>query len=287
MMLTALLVMPLAVNAQTSNVAMHFAEYPMGAVESGLGGIELIEEASFVSAGYMTYSMSDSPTSYFSVRSKYELTERMRLSGYAVYGICEEYETVNQSGIPTGTFSPGQLIVCGGFEYGFTDYLNAGVKVKYMKETLSQQASYSAAASDIYAIGDFLLSMQSSVSVGLKISNLGTKVRSVSGDKFSLPSAIKANAAYSFDFYKGNIKLVAESDYYFHGCIAAGAGAAYTYNDMLSVRAGYHCGGQSVVPSFASAGLGLKFWGAKIDLAYIFANEIMNNTLAVSLGYSF
>ena len=287
MMLTALLVIPYTVNAQTSNVAMHFAEYPMDAVETGLGGIELIEEASYINAGYMMHSMSDSPVSYFSVRGKYALTERLSLSGRAVYGICDEYETVNQSGIATGTFSPGQLMVCGGLGFGLTDYLDAGINFRYLNETLAPQTTYSAVASDIYARGDFCVSMLSVMSVGLKITNIGTKVTSASGDKFALPSAIKANAAYSVAFDKGNIKVLAESDYYFHGCIAAGVGAAYTYNDLLSVRAGYHYGGQSVVPSFASAGAGVRLHGVRLDISYTFGAETLTDTFAVSVEYGF
>ena len=56
---------------------------------------------------------------------------------------------------------------------------------------------------------------------------------------------------------------------------------------MISVRAGYRYGAEHVIPSFASVGVGAKFAGIKIDAAYLFANEVIGNTTAVSLGYCF
>ena len=78
-----------------------------------------------------------------------------------------------------------------------------------------------------------------------------------------------------------------DADYFFSGWFAAAFGASYTFNDLVSFRAGYRYGGKSPIPSYASVGAGVKFAGVKLDLSYLLGSEVMNNTLAVGLGYSF
>ena len=78
-----------------------------------------------------------------------------------------------------------------------------------------------------------------------------------------------------------------DADYFFKGGLAASFGATYAFDDMVFVRAGYRYGGQTVVPSFASIGAGVKFIGIKLDLAYLIASEALGNTLALSLGHTF
>ncbi len=54
------------------------------------------------------------------------------------------------------------------------------------------------------------------------------------------------------------------------------------------LRVGYHYSTQDKgLPSFASAGLGLKFAGVELNAAYLFASEALGNTMTFGLGYSF
>ena len=78
-----------------------------------------------------------------------------------------------------------------------------------------------------------------------------------------------------------------DADYYFSGGFAAALGAAYTFNDLVSVKAGYRYGGNSPVGSFASVGVGAKFMGIKLDVAYLIGSDAFKNTLALTLGYAF
>ena len=83
--------------------------------------------------------------------------------------------------------------------------------------------------------------------------------------------------------------MQADADYYLAGAFAAAVGASYTYDDMISVRAGYRAGAESVIPSFMSLGAGVEFAGVKLDLAYLLGvgDSYLGNTLAISVGYSF
>ena len=63
-----------------------------------------------------------------------------------------------------------------------------------------------------------------------------------------------------------------------------------TGNDYtVSVRAGYRYGGDSVIPSFASVGAGVKLFGVHLDAAYLIASgdSPLKNTFCIGIGYSF
>ena len=78
-----------------------------------------------------------------------------------------------------------------------------------------------------------------------------------------------------------------DAEYAFYGAFSAAFGAEYGFNDMIFARAGYRYGGNSVLPSFASVGAGVKVAGIKMNVAYLLANDLIGNTLSISLGYSF
>ena len=61
----------------------------------------------------------------------------------------------------------------------------------------------------------------------------------------------------------------------------------YGYDGLVFARAGYHYGGDSLVPTFASAGLGLKIGEFTLDAAYLFASDILGGTFSVGVGVRF
>ena len=70
--------------------------------------------------------------------------------------------------------------------------------------------------------------------------------------------------------------------------MTAAAGVQYSFRDMVFARAGYHYGAdKAVLPSFASAGLGVKFFGVELNVAYLFASDALGGTMTFGLGYSF
>jgi hypothetical protein len=74
---------------------------------------------------------------------------------------------------------------------------------------------------------------------------------------------------------------------FFSGGISAGLGVEYAWNGQLFARAGYHYGGDGPVPSFASAGLGIRLADFSLNGAYIFGSDVLANTFALSFGVSF
>ena len=67
-------------------------------------------------------------------------------------------------------------------------------------------------------------------------------------------------------------------------------GAEYEYDSMIAVRAGYHYGSrENGLPSYASVGVGVKFFGVNVDAAYLIGSPTspLRNTFTVGVGYSF
>jgi len=66
----------------------------------------------------------------------------------------------------------------------------------------------------------------------------------------------------------------------------AGAGAEYTYNKMLSVRAGYEYGNHDL--SHFTVGVGIKYQGLRLNGSYMLGTtDAKNSYLTVGLGYDF
>ena len=122
----------------------------------------------------------------------------------------------------------------------------------------------------------------------LGVANVGSSMKSASGEKFSVPSSILAAGDWRGEFGKNGIEAMVDLNYYFSGSFTAAAGVQYDFRDMVFVRAGYHYGAKDAfLPSFATVGAGVKFFGVSVNAAYLLGNDVLKNTLTVGLGYSF
>lgn len=107
---------------------------------------------------------------------------------------------------------------------------------------------------------------------------------SVGEYKGALPSYSTAGMGY----YSQLLKAEAEFDYYFSGHIAASLGGEFNIKDLVFLRAGYRYAGKSApLPSFASAGFGLKLFGASLEGCYLFASPTLGGTMMFSFAYDF
>ena len=196
----------------------------------------------------------------------------------------EEYALTDETGNTTGTFKPNDMILNGGVGVRIIDNLAAGVNVRYASQKLSEDNSYSTAAADI-----FMTYRLPDINVTAGVSSLGSSVKSESGDSFSLPTSATVGADWSEAFSENHgVRLAADFDYFFSGNVTAAAGAEYSFRNMLFARAGYHFGTKdAVLPSFATVGIGIKFFGMSLDIAYLTANNVLGNTLTFGLGCRF
>lgn len=233
--------------------------------------------------GYALWQPSNSAANVINAGYAYNIKQKFALAFSANLGLNKPYDVVDASGAAKGTYTPKDMHLAFGLAYRFLPYLSLGVNVGYANSSLAADYSYGAVTADV-----FVMTKVKDFKATVGVANLGSNVTSASGVKFSLPASVALGVGYDKAFaQKHAVDVALDADYFFAGGFAASLGAGYTYNDMVSVRAGYHLGGDTVIPSYASVGAGVKFFGVRLDLAYLIASGPMKNTLAASLGVSF
>ncbi len=236
-----------------------------------------------VAAGYVMWQPSGVNSSMINVGAAYNLNNKFGVALGFLYGMNPAYDITDANGSVKGQFKPSDMHVNLGLSWRFLPFLSLGANVGYASSTLAKGSSYGALAADVFAMAKF-----AGLKVTAGVANIGTSIKSANGTSFCLPGSVALGAGYEMSFAETHdVEVLLDADYYFSGWFAAAAGAAYTYNDLVVVRAGYRYGGASPVPSYASVGAGVKFAGAKLDLAYLIGSSAMKNTLALTLGYTF
>ena len=236
-----------------------------------------------VAAGYTMWQPSAVGSNMINVGAAYNMNNKLGLAVGFLYGMNSAYDIVDASGAVKGQFTPSDMHVNLGVAYRFLPFLSVGANVGYATSSLAKENSYGALAADVFAMAQF-----SGLRVTAGVANVGTSVKSKNGTAYCLPGSVALGAGYEMAFADvHSVDVLLDADYYFSGWFAAALGATYTYNDLVVVRAGYRYGGASPIPSYASVGAGVKFAGAKLDLAYMIGSNAMKNTLALTLGYTF
>jgi len=235
-----------------------------------------------VSLSYQNWAPTAS--NYINLGGFYTLGDKLGLSAGAVYGTGEAIPNIDESGKQKGTFSPSDLMAGLAASYKINDVFSAGASVSYLSQDIYFKYSYNVISSNISvaaAVSDF--------KVTAAVKSLGSQVESASGVKFSQALSIGAGALYAKEVGRtGKVNAALEADFFTAGEFSAALGAAYTYDDMVSVRAGYHLG-DKIMPSYASAGLGVSVLGVHFDFAYLFGakDSTPGGSFVCGLGYSF
>lgn len=235
--------------------------------------------------GYTSWQPGFTDSDVIYAGGTYKLTKDLAVSAGAVSGMYQKYDIVDDSGLGQGSFKPSELQLKVGAAYRLLPFLSAGVGLGYASSSLTDQLSYGALMADV-----FLMSRLGGLKVALGVSDLGSAVLSETGNRYSLPTAVTLGLGYDKELIDNHkIDLAFDADCYVEGAFAASVGAEYIFKDMISVNAGYRYGGKSVIPSYASLGLGCRLCGIGLELAYILpmAEVPMSNTLSVAVGYSF
>lgn len=236
-----------------------------------------------VAAGYAMWQPASVSSNLINVAGAYNLNGKLGVALGFSYGANPAYTVTDETGATVGTFNPSDMQINAGVSYRLIPALAVGANVGYASSSLAEGHSYGAVMADV-----FLMSQFSDFKVAAGVSNLGSKVKSASGAEFGLPASLALGAGYDKAFaQKHAVEVNVDADYFFTGGVAVAAGASYTFDSLVSVRAGYRYGGNTPFASFASVGAGLQLKGVKLDIAYLLGSEVMKNTLAIGLGYSF
>lgn len=297
----AIVLMPYIASAQTSD-ALPFVRLGHDAVRESMAGAGMTSSSSIawssfdnsaavafsdnmVDAAISWHKDVNSSTNWFNAAGAWKIKDRLGLSMGLAYGLGEAYDNWISPTETSGTFTPKRMIGNIGASYLILPWLSAGANIHYATMTLAESYTYSAVSSDIFVMG-----RQNAFSGALGIAHIGSKVKSLSGDSSSLPSSIKAGLGYENTALEGMVgyNLYLDSDYYFYSRgLSASAGVDITIADLVSLRGGYHYGNKDcIIPSYSSAGLGVKLMGAHIDYAYMIGGP-NSGSMLLSLGYRF
>ncbi|MBO4454951.1 MAG: hypothetical protein J5695_00130 [Bacteroidales bacterium] len=178
-----------------------------------------------------------------------------------------------------GSFKPYDLILSVGGAYDITDNLTAGLKVRSITSALAESAVGSVYCGDIYvSYGG------QNWAAALSGRNIGGKINYGGGD-YALPALVSVDGNWS---PIGQLIIAGQAAWLFSGALMAGVGAEYTFADIVSVRAGFHYGDAAkALPTFASTGFGVHFYGVKLDAAYVLPFGNTGNSFVIRAGYAF
>lgn len=201
----------------------------------------------------------------------------------ACYTLGSEYEIFSESGLSEGYFSPSDLVLRAALSYKTGEHFSVGLNAAIASSNLSKSK-----AEQAFCVGAYASYSSEALGVSLGLRNLGGKV----SGKYFLPSSIDAGVSYSpLKLEKHSLSLDAAAQFYFLSeskAVSLELGAEYGFSDLAFLRAGYHFGSSAApLPSFASAGLGVKLFGVSLEACYLFASETLGGTMMLSLGYEF
>lgn len=132
--------------------------------------------------------------------------------------------------------------------------------------------------------------MQSQLNIAARVLDIGAPIEYDSNNKYDLPTSAQANVDITMPLSDINKLNIAVGSRYFFlptdaSMFTVGAGAEYTYNNLVSARMGYHYGENE--SSRITLGLGFNIEFISIDAAYSIANDTDFNMIHVGLTARF
>lgn len=262
------------VDGGASSVAMHFSRYVRSTEALSMGGTDVHARLNRIFAaktldavaGYQAWGPSLTTASRdFIVDVHGSVSPALNLSASLALDSGRDY-------------SSKDLSLRLGASYKFS-FLYAGGAVKYYRSALTGDEVLSATAADAWLATRF-----GGFSAAAGVTDIGTRVQG-----FSLPSSAFLSAGYGTEIGSDySLRAAFQTDWFFYGAVASGAGVEFGAFSIVYARAGYHFGSKTaVVPSYASAGIGLRYGGLRLDAAYLFASEALGGTMQYTIGYEF
>ncbi len=291
--------------ANARSLSMGGTDMASGAYGSNImtnpASMALADETFSIQGNYMGIP-STNLLSHFNLAAYYSLSERYAISVYGQGSLGNKRMEADLYGNALGMFQPYEYTVGAGFAAEIIDGFAIGLNAKMVNSTRMSDKwlatlpgyknayAFAADLSLMYTIQGFR--------VAAGVNNIGTKIKYSSNENYKgsdLPTAVRLGFGYGKEWEKHSLDATLQADYLiFHSEFYAGVGAEYGFNDMLFVRGGYHFSQNAVncLPQYASAGLGVKFFGINLDLAYMIPfgtgnSDTFNNTFMISLGWTF
>lgn len=254
-------------------------------LENNVAGMSFIEGRMSTGASFGMWQPSFGNDKVIGASAAIKATKKLAFGAAFKYFAQPSYETTTDSGTASrdGSFRPSEFNVAVGGSFAMTNYLSVGLTARMLHNSLAEDVS-----ATVFGANLGIYFRMKGISAGVSVNNLGTKAKFGESAQ-TQPMMAKLGAGYTRPFGKHALSATAEADFLFAGAVMAGAGIEYSFSDLLFIRGGYHYGAphKAVIPSYGSAGLGVKLFGIRFDAAYLFGSEILKNSLGLSLGYEF
>lgn len=197
---------------------------------------------------------------------------------YLSYGSITQ---TDDTGLNIGTFNPNDMAGTISYARKVSDIM-LGVNVKYISSKITKTAT--AVAGDIGAMYKL---MDDKLSLGLAVSNVGTKMKFID-EADSLPMAVKVGGAYNIkDNWLVAVDVTAPND----NALIVGGGTEYNckISDKVSIagRVGYNSESKDVTGfKGLTAGIGGKYGDYALDYAFVPFGDL-GDTHRISFGMKF
>jgi hypothetical protein len=263
----------------------------------------------------------------------YRIDSRNVIGGSLRYFSLGDIQLTDNSGTPYSNYSPNELALDGSFARSFGENFSLGTAIRFIYSNLSsgqidgsENKPGTALAADVSAFYQsdrtLFLGKEATLSLGLNISNIGTKMNYTDGGpKYFLPTNMRLGGASVFHLDEQNDftftvdinKLLVPSDPLSTKSVPAGifgsfndapggfkeemqeinygAGIEYWYNRQFALRAGYfYENPDKGNRQYLTVGGGLRYNIVNIDFSYLIADQQKSplaNTLRFSLVFNF
>ena len=206
------------------------------------------------------------------------------LGGQTITGQTDQYETLGDD------IKPVDWSFDLGYSFKINDKLSAFARGSFIQSKIEESNNtFSFSIGGNYRTNLDLGNLESQLNIAARVLDLGPALESSSKIKYDLPTSAQASADLTLPLSDINKLNIAVGGRYFlpkdATLLTVGAGAEYTYNNLVSARAGYRYGENET--SLMTLGFGLHIKFISIDAAYSIANDTDYNMFHMGLTARF
>lgn len=206
------------------------------------------------------------------------------LGGETITGVKDQYNT------PGDEIKPLDWSFDFGYSFKINEKLSAFARGSIIQQKFEESNNaFSFSLGGNYRTSLNLGSMESQLNIAARVLDLGPAIESSSEIKYDLPTSAQASADLSLPLCDMNELNIAVGGRYFlpsdATLLTVGAGAEYTYNNLVSARAGYNYGENETSRTTVGFGLNINF--LSVDAAYSIANDTDFNMFHMGLTARF
>ena len=249
-----------------------------------------------ISANYSMLQPKVAGMNSFAVGAFYKFNDRYTV-GLGARARMQSVSTVftDDNGIASGSFdgSVAQFSVDASFGMHIIEGFAAAVNLHFYYDQSPQPIDIVNGIG--FGLDVDLMYSHKYFNVALAAKNLGPAMTYEPGISYALPMDIRAGYSGNYEIVDDvfDINPAVDVDYILNNStLTAGVGAEFEFIDMVAVRGGYrYSANEAFMPSYATVGLGVEFFGIGIDAAYYIgmgkAADVLSNTLKIGISYKF